>query len=190
MRIVLAIIIILFGLKSTAQQRYNHGVFWFRLALADTINSKIKWEVLLQKRTQNVGSGDPNIFATPQFNSIWIWWHYSIARGLKISVSPFGYFESYILNTKPEDAQQQSIKEFRWAARVEHELKGWLVYSNRYNLEYRRRDLQNDNRFVPNWRIRYMARFEKGFTGILSDKKPVTFIVYDEIFLQFGKAVR
>lgn len=35
-----------------------------------------------------------------------------------------------------------------------------------------------------------MARIEKPVINIFSSVKPVTFILYDEIFLQFGKAVR
>ena len=35
-----------------------------------------------------------------------------------------------------------------------------------------------------------MAKLEKPVKGILSDKKPVTLILYDEVFLQFGGAVK
>jgi len=106
-----------------------------------------------------------------------------------VSISPFGYFESYVLNVKPTDEDLAPIKEFRWSVRLEHETKGRIVnYSNRYNVEYRWRDLLNNNNYQPNFRVRYMARLEKSVTGIFS--KPVSFVLYDEIFLQFGKAVK
>jgi Protein of unknown function (DUF2490) len=172
------------------QQRYNHGLFWFRLAIADTINSQFKWEIYLQKRTQTSSPDNNNIFATPQFKSAWLWFHYTINPRIKVSVSPLGYFESYVLNTKPADANLAPIKEFRLSARIEHESKGKLNFSNRYNLEYRLRDLQNNGKYLPNWRIRYMAKLEKPIKGLLSEKKPVTFTLYDEVFLQFGESVK
>jgi hypothetical protein len=173
-----------------AQETYHHGVFWGRLILADTINSKLKWELYLQNRTQNIPHED-DIFASPHFRSAWLWINYSLAKNLKLSVSPFGYFESYPFLTKPADVNLPGIKEFRWVIRLEQEQKFRIFnFSNRYSFEYRRRDLYNDDVYRPNWRIRYMARMEKPVKGILSKDKPVSFSLSDEVFIQFGKAVR
>lgn len=173
------------------QQYYNHGLFWIRVALTDTIGPHLKPELLLQKRTQTAEPGDKNIFATPQFNSVWFWMNYSFNSKVKIGVSPFGYFESYVLNTKPSDANILPIKEFRWAGRVELETKFKFVnFINRYSVEYRTRDLHHDGNYLPNWRMRYMMKLEKPVKGLLSSRKPVTFTVYDEVFLQFGEAVK
>ena len=189
----LSIIVILFlclAWSSTqAQNRNTHNLFWFRLNLSDTITEKLKWEVYVQRRTQNGSDDKANVFKAPQFESYWVWLHYSLHKNVKVSLSPFGYFESYILNVKPSDEEALPIKEFRFSARLDHETKGrYFNYLNRYNLEYRWRDLLNNNNYQPNWRVRYMARLEKPIKGIFS--KPVTFVLYDEIFLQFGKAVR
>lgn len=176
--------------QSLAQTTRHHGVFWGRLILADKITEKLKWELYLQKRTQNV-PGSNNIFGAPHFSSLWFWLNYPVTKNLKLSVSPFGYFNSYAFLTKPSDIDVPGIKEFRWVVRLEQEQKlRHFNYLNRYSLEYRRRDLNNEDVYQPNWRVRYQVRFEKPVTGILPNKKPVSFFVSDELFIQFGKAVR
>lgn len=189
MRLYLSLAFCIIASSAIAQTRSTHNLFWFRLNLSDTINSKLKWEFYIQRRTQNGSDNKSNIFKSPQFESYWVWLHYSLNKNVKLSVSPFGYFESYILNVKPSDEDAPPIKEFRFSTRLDHETKGrYFNYTNRYNLEYRWRDLLNDNNYQPNWRVRYMARLEKPVSGILP--RPITFVLYDEIFIQFGKAVK
>lgn len=164
-------------------------MFWFRLTLSDTITTNLKWEALVQRRTQGSSEARTNAFKAPQVQAYWLWFHYTIDQNIKVGLSPFCYFESYTLNVNPSDEDLPPVREFRWAAKVDHETKGRYVnYINRYNLEYRTRDLLNDGNFQPNWRVRYMARLEKPVTTLLP--RPVTFIFYDEVFIQFGKAVR
>jgi hypothetical protein len=157
--------------------------------LADKITDKLKWELYLQKRTQNI-PGSKNIFGASHFTSVWFWLNYPLTKNLKLSVSPFGYFDSYTFLTQRSDVDIPGIKEFRWVVRLEQEQKfKFLNLSHRYSFEYRRRDINNNDVYQPNWRIRYMARLEKPLTGILP-KKPVSVFIGDEIFIQFGKAVR
>lgn len=172
-----------------AQKTYKHGVFWGRLVLSDRVSDKLKWELYCQKRTQNI-PGHKNIFGGPHFFSLWLWLNYQLNDELKLSVSPAGYFDSNLFFTYSEDAGNPGIKEFRWTARAEHEKKKWLNYAGRYSVEYRVRDLQHNGNYQPNWRIRYQLRFEKQVKGILSERKPVSFSLSDEVFIQFGKAVR
>lgn len=47
----------------------------------------------------------------------------------------------------------------------------------------------HDGNYSGNWRVRYMVRLEKPVFNIFSNSKPVTFALYDEVFVQFGKAV-
>lgn len=177
-------------ITASAQRTYHHGVFWGRLVLADRITDKLKWELYLQKRTQNI-PGSSNIFGAPHFYSAWLWLNYGLAKNLKLSVSPFGYFNSYAFLTKPKDVEVPGIKELRWVVRLEQEQKLKLFnYSNRYSLEYRRRDLNQNDVYLPNWRVRYMARLEKPIKGVLSKEKPLSVFLSDEVFFQFGKAVR
>lgn len=184
------LLLLVTAIKASGQDTYHHGVFWGRLILADSISGKLKWELYLQNRTQNIPE-ESDIFATPHFRSAWFWINYNLAKNLKLSVSPIGYFESYPFLSKPADVNLPGIKEFRWTLRLEQESKFKIFnFSNRYSLEYRRRDLNNDEVYLPNWRIRYMAKLEKPVKGILSKDKPVSFYVSDEIFIQFGKAVR
>ena len=159
--------------------------------MSDTINSKVKWELYLQQRTQNTVLHQEDIFESNQFKSIWYWLHYSAGNHSRFSISPIGFFKTYVLNPKPLDEQFPTVREFRISARYENEQKGRIVnYANRYSIEYRLRDLMNNDQFLPNWRVRYMAKIEKPVFGILSKNKPVTFILNDEVFLQIGKAVK
>lgn len=177
------------AVSSFAQKTYNHGIFWGRLVLADTINSKLKWEVFLQKRTQDAGSG--NIFSASHFLSIWPWLSYSLAKNTRLSISPIGYFNSHLFYNDQSEVKNEGVKEYRISLRAENEQKSKLFnYSNRYSLEYRMRDLKYNGDYQPNWRIRYQLKFEKPLPHVLSDHKPLSVFVSDEIFVQFGEAVK
>jgi hypothetical protein len=176
--------------KATAQQEYFHNIVWGRLVLSDTINKKLKWEMYFQHRRQNTQQTDSDAFEANQFTSYWPWLHYSIAPNTKISVSPIGYFKSWILITQASDLVKESIEEWRVSARIDHESKGkYFNLINRYGIEYRQRDLLNNGIFQPNWRVRYMLRLEKPikFKWL---KSSITLVANDEIFIQFGKAVK
>ncbi|RFS18579.1 DUF2490 domain-containing protein [Emticicia sp. C21] len=177
-------------LELHAQTNYHHNVIWGRLVLADTINKNLRVEMLLQHRRQNLEENDLNVFAANQFNSYWPWLHYTLTPTTKISFSPIGYFESWILIAQPSNVHKEPIKEWRVSARIEQETRvKYFNLFNRYGLEYRQRDLLNNGIFQPNFRARYMVRLEKPiyFNRL---KRPVTAVLNDEIFIQFGKAVR
>lgn len=189
-KLLIAGIIILCHLSTNAQNSYKHGMFATRIIFNDHLSKKLRYELFLQRRTQNDGDGSLNFFDERQFSSVWLWFNYQYNPHLKLSASPFGYFESSPLITKEGDENLPPVKEFRFSLRAEYENKGKVVnFINRYSLEYRRRDLLQNNVYQPNWRIRYMARFEKPVKKILSPNKPLTFMLYDEVFVQFGKAV-
>lgn len=186
---VLLLSLLLIG-KVAFSQNYHHNVFWLRLALADTINKNTKLELFLQKRKQSTVLEPANPFKSNQYNSLWFWINFTVSKTSKISVSPIGYFENYVLNTKIADENTPPVKEYRISARYTNEQKGRIVnFGNRYGLEYRLRDLQHNGVYQPNFRVRYMAKVEKPVYGIFSKKRPVTFELSDEVFLQFGKAV-
>ncbi len=186
--LTLLLLCILTGFLNAQTTTYKHKVFWGRLVLTDTINSKLRWELLLQKRTQNANPESNNMFEANHFTSYWLWFSYSATDNLKIAVSPFGYFNNHIFNGKPDDINQPSLKEFRWCLRLEEKTSVRLFdIFNRQTIEYRTRDLKNNNQYIPNWRFRYMVRIEK---NIISKPKPLTLSVSNEVFVQFGRAVR
>ena len=173
-----------------SQTVYHHNVFWGRIALADKITDRLKTELWLQHRSQSADESS-NMFQAPQFNSYWLWFNYQVSDHLKVGLSPFGYFETYTLYTKPSDLERPPVKEFRYTVRLEHEQKfRFFNYSNRYSIEYRTRDFTNTGNYQPNWRFRYMARLEKPIKASWLKGKSLSLIVYDEFMLQFGKAVR
>jgi hypothetical protein len=189
-RLLLAFFLLSFS-AANAQKTYNHGVFWGRVILADTINSKFKWELYLQKRTQTTSANSANIFSAPHFFSIWPWLSYKVSKNTKVSVSPIAYFDSHLFYNSPEEVKAEGVKEYRTSLRLENEQKFRLFnYSNRYSLEYRLRDFKHVKNFEPNWRVRYMLKLEKPFLNVLSEDKPVSVFVSDEVFVQFGRAVR
>jgi hypothetical protein len=180
----LSILLLVLGLgtAASAQKTYNHGVFWGRLILSDTVGSRLKWELYLQKRTQDAGTG--NIFAEPHFLSIWPWLNYKLNANTKLSFSPVGYFDSHVFYNDVADVKPEGVKEWRISARLENEQKlRWFNYSNRYSVEYRLRDLTYDGHYQPNWRLRYQAKLEKPLN------KSFSVFASDEVFIQFGKAV-
>lgn len=184
------LVLITVSIKTFGQTTRHHGVFWGRLILSDRIGDKWKWELFLQKRTQNI-PGEKNIFGALHYNSFCVWMNYRINKSLKLYLSPIGYFDSYPFLTKPEDVDLPGVKEFRFSSRLEQELKGkYFNFSNRFTVEYRRRDLNNNDVYIPNWRLRYMARLEKPVMGILRNDRPVSFFISDEVLVQSGKAVK
>ena len=188
-RLLLLICITVVYTSIYAQKQHSHGVFWGRLILADTITSKLKWELYLQKRTQSVGTG--NIFEAPHFISLWPWLNYKLTPNTKVSLSPIAYFDSHVFYDSPEDVKPEGVKEYRVSARLENEQKlKFFNYSNRYSLEYRMRDLAYNGDYQPNWRARYQIRLEKPLPGVLSKDKPLSVFVSEEVFIQFGKAVK
>ena len=112
--VVLAIFILFFQ-PATAQHTYHHNVVWGRLVLSDKITTRSKWELYLQKRTQNV-PGQKSPIEARHFSSIWLWFSFMLSKDLKLYVSPIGYFDSYAFLTKPADVEIPGVKEFRWAA--------------------------------------------------------------------------
>ena len=120
-----------------------------------------------------------------------MWFTYKLSKTSTASFSPFAYYKNFPLNTKPNDENLPGANEYRLSLRYTNEQKGRIVdYSNRYTFEYRLRDLHHDHVYMPNFRMRYMARLEKSVFNILSHARPVTFELNDEVFLQFGNAVR
>lgn len=175
----------------SAQKTYNHGVFWGRIILADTVNSKLKWELYLQKRTQTASTTSANIFKAPHFVSIWPWLSYKVSKTTRISLSPVAYFNSHLFYNNPEEVKSEGVKEYRTSLRLENEQKLRLFnYSNRYSLEYRLRDLKRTGDYEPNWRVRYMLKLEKPLPNVFSRHKPLSVFLSDEVFIQFGKAVK
>lgn len=77
--------------KLKAQQNYFHKIVWGRLALNDTINSKLRWEMFIQHRRQNALDSELDVLRSPQFTSYWAWLNYSLSPRTKLSISPFGY---------------------------------------------------------------------------------------------------
>ncbi len=186
---ILLLLIALCASSLRAQTRYTHNVSWFRIGFSDTITKKLKWDAWIQYRRQNTAESKSNLFAAPQVKAYWLWLQYSLNKKVTISVSPFCYFETHALNVKPGDDVRPPVKEFRWLVRTDHltQLR-YFNMINRVNLEYRSRDLLNNDDYRQNWRVRYMLRFEKPVKNLLP--RPITFILYDEVFIQFGDAVK
>jgi hypothetical protein len=168
--------------------KYHHNTFWGRVVLSDKITGKLKWELFLQDRTQNDPESKLNIFKHHQLTSYWLWLHYQVNKDLRVSVSPFCYFNTISLYPQPPAMGDRGVRELRWAAQVEHTQRlARFQFANRYSLEYRYRDLEIEDVFVTNFRARYRARFE---FPIKKFKHATSLIFYDEIFLEFGKALK
>ena len=174
-----------------SQQHSSHQLSWLRLTFSDTIHDKLEWEFGIQRRTQNNHSGDPNIFHSFQFESYSLAFEYSLTNKFSVSIMPLGFYKSHVLNIEPADWERPTTKEWRSNIQFSYETNTRnFTILNRLSLDYRRRDFADNDHYITNWRPRYMLRIEKEVRGIFSHVKPVTFIVFDEVFFQFGDAVK
>jgi len=174
-----------------SQEHYTHQLSWLRLNLSDTINNKLEWEVSIQRRSQNNHAADDNIFHSFQFEGYSLAFEYGVSDKFSVSVMPLGFYRSHSLNVVPTDWERPSTKEWRSNIQLSYEISGRiLTVTNRLSIDYRRRDFADREHYITNWRLRYMLRLEKEVLGIFSDVKPVTFTIFDEVFFQFGEAVK
>jgi hypothetical protein len=187
----LFLLLIFAPLACLSQQRNTHQLFWFRLTVADTINKRLEWQLSFQQRTQNNHSSDTNIFHSFQFQAYAVSFEYFLTENFSVSVMPLGYYRSHVLNVLPSDQDRPSVKEWRSNIQFSHEvaIRKYLLL-NRISLDHRRRDFDNNRHYTSNWRARYMIRLEKDVFGIFSDTKPITFTLFNEVFFQFGDAVK
>ena len=180
--------LLLFSLSSFSQTNYDHNVFWGRVVLSDKITDKLKWEVYLQSRTQNDSVSKLNIFKHHQLTSYWFWLHYQVGKDLRLSLTPFCYFNTISLFPQSAETGSRGIKEYRWALQLEQTQKlKYFNFANKYSLEFRYRDLHSAGIFIPNYRVRYRARIEK---PVKKEGRTLSLIFYDEVFLEFGRAVK
>ncbi len=187
--LLLTICSLLTGTTCFAQTNYNHTIVWGRLVLTDTINKRLRWEVLVQHRRQS-GLDQQNPVQSPQITAYWPWLHYTLSPTTKISLTPISYFENWTLIGTAKDEAKVGTREIRLAARIDQEQKlGKFTLLNRYGVERRWRDLANNNVFQPNWRVRYMVRLERPIRASWL-KVPLSVVVSDEVMVQFGYAVK
>jgi len=190
-KIVFAILFFFFSCCSFAQTFYHHNNFWSRVFLSDQLTKKIKAEVLLQSRWQNGEKKSLNIFDHHQLKSYWLWLHYDLSDKTRVSVTPFCYFATKPLVVNPVDKFARPVKEYRWAVRIDNQQRlSAFTYINRYGLEYRLRDINSEGVYEPNWRARYMFRFHFPIEVSWLRERSLQFITYEEVQLQFGKAVK
>jgi len=191
--VIYRLLFLIFFLPLTAfsQQSYTHQLFWLRLTFADTINEKLEWEIGIQQRTQNKYTGDPNLFHSFQFEGYSLAFKYNFSAKLNVSVMPLGFYRSHLLNVQQADWLRPSSTEWRSNIQAGYETGvRYFTLLNRLSMDYRRRYFPGADHYQNNWRLRYMVRVEKEVLGIFSDVKPVTFTLFDEVFFQFGDAVK
>ena len=188
-KLVFAIVFVLLSIVGLSQSltRYHHNTFWGRIVLSDKITPKLRWELFLQDRTQNDDAHKLDIFKHHQLTSYWFWLHYQVNKDFRVSVTPFCYFNTIQLFPQPAEIGNRGIREFRWAVQAEQTQRFKnFTFANRYSLEYRMRDLFTEDVFVTNYRARYRAKIER---PLKTKKHAMSLILYDEIFLEFGKAI-
>ena len=170
------------SIGQTATHTYNTS--WFRLFLADKITAKLQCDVMIQHRREAT-SNQFDFVEKQQLQSYWLWFHYLLSKKIKISVSPFCYFETKHLF----DLNERPVKEWRWCARIENQQKfNYFQMLNRLGLEYRYRNLNSETAFVGNFRARYMLRFIIPIVKV--HDRSINFSASDEVLVQFGDAVK
>jgi hypothetical protein len=185
------LLLLLIPLAASSQQGNTHQLFWWRITVSDTINSKLEWEFGMQRRTQNNYSGDSNLFHSFQFEGYSLSFQYNFSEKFSVSMMPLGYYRSHVLNVDDTDWRRPSTTEWRSNVQATYETDvRRFTFLNRLSMDFRQRDFQGNSHYVTNWRLRYMIRFDKEVVGLLSEIKPVTFTLFNEVFFQFGDAVK
>jgi hypothetical protein len=106
-------------------------------------------------------------------------------------LAPVGYFSTRTLYPSVNEIKNDGVKEYRISLKVENEQQcKFFNYINRFGLEYRMRDLKYNGSYLPNWRARYMLKFEKPLHNIISSHKPLSVFLSNEVLVQFGEAVK
>ena len=173
---------------SQAPIHYHHNTFWGRLGIADNFTDKLKWEVYYQNRTQNDPNAQKaNIFRYHQTTSYTAALYYKWTQNLRLTFTPFVYFNSIGLIPQGDNGNR-GVKEYRWMFQIEHSSPiGIFNVNHRYTAEYRTRDLFVAGDYVSNFRFRYRGQIEH---TLAKWEHPVTFTLYDEVFFEFGGAVK
>jgi len=167
-----------------AQTKHTYNSSWLRLYLNGIINDKMRWDIMIQNR-RVADNNSYNIFEREQLQSYCLWLQYGFKKDLKFSFSPVCYF-----TTKPiSKLNSRFINEWNWNVRIDYRkaIKKSTL-QNRLALEYRYRDLIEKNIFVGNFRTRYLLRL---ITPLFNkNDKAFNLVLNDEIFFQFGEAVK
>lgn len=175
------------GLK--AQNYHHHNMFWGRISLTDTISTKLRYEIQLQYRSQDLGYRSSNFFSAYQYSTGAFWLSYSLNNNIIIGVLPFSYFHNSALVSKPGDERLRPVKEFRHTARlVMREPYKKALFFNVVLLELRVRNLRKEEVYLSNYRFRHILRFDHPLFKVSG--KPLTATIYNEVMFQFGNAVR
>lgn len=107
---VILTVSILVPIEAHGQGRLN---WWLRASSRIAITDKWSSEVELQGRRQNDMS--EHLMEYPLLYSVRAWLHYDISESLKVTVSPFAWFEHFSLR---EDGYIDKAHEYRFTAAI------------------------------------------------------------------------
>lgn len=167
---------LLFAIIKANAQLNTHQNFWSRVAIAQPIDEKWKFEVELQHRRQNdFAAKKNNVFEADLLTSVRTWLYYQHKEDIGFAISPFAQYWHNAIIVNAADKQKEQVKEIRFSAAVDlkHELvkKLWLI--DRTCFEYR--DFLNNQNDIQRLRNRLGVRYE------FNNKLNIT--VFDEVFL-------
>jgi hypothetical protein len=192
-QILIAFLFILCQRKTLiAQNQVSvHHTLWTRWQFNDQITSKLRWELMLQYRSQGVGENDWDMMERTQLKAYWTWLHYNFTPQFRLSFMPLCQFETHLLISSYDQNNIRPTKEFRWALRSEYQQNfKHFQLSHRGVMEYRLRNVWAEDDYVPNWRGRYMLRLSKPLKFNFLKEKVLNLIFFNEYLFQFGEAVQ
>lgn len=171
------VIIFLIGVSGRAGYAQSHYNMWMRTTLGYSIHEKVSVETEFQHRRQN-GYENVNMFRKALMYSFRNWWHYQHNPQLKISFSPFAYYQHYPIIREQKDCDEGYRSEIRvsTAAEYRHPLSEKFSLLNRGAAEYR----IFEKKPVPVSR----ARYRLGISYSIHDN--VKLIVYDELLVNLS----
>ncbi|MCC5919558.1 MAG: DUF2490 domain-containing protein [Cyclobacteriaceae bacterium] len=180
------------GFAQESSRDLRHSVIYSKMYVSDFVNTNRDWvwEVDVVARRQDSYDNN-NPFSEPLRMSIRPWIGFQFSPRTRYSFSPIGFFHNQDFLGSPEDADLPTIRELRSTFRfMTDQYLGKLMFTHRYMLESRWRDIDNQlgNGTLQNFRIRYRIRTRIPINKSTFFHNNVAYLVgFSELHLEFGR---
>lgn len=144
---------------------YQHGYAWHKATASQFFGDESPFgagiDIIHRRGTKFDGS---NPYEHYMRTSIRPWFHKQFGPNARLSISPLGYFDSQPYLATEDDTLRPNSYELRSSLEFFHhhkQMKGRLMHTWRYRLEYRnqKRDNADDFRTFARLRLRYRLRY-------------------------------
>jgi hypothetical protein len=121
---------------------FNRNSFWTETVFNGAVHNKWKWQLDYQFRRMSDASDRPNasgnLFKNPFQHVYRPWIHYQLNESVRFSLSPLGFWETYLPSSEGASGKAQIQPEFRICPQLTLSNKiGRVMIDQRYRFEMR-----------------------------------------------------